>query len=138
MSDTAVNVTAIAAAVSPFIVAVAGILIKMAVSGLAAEIKSWTGAQVDQAAINKIDGMITDEVGALVAAADDNLANAVIPVGSPIVAKIANKVVMMLPGELNDAGLSPSAVATKVAGAIGKLQAAMTRLPASPGVAPKA
>jgi hypothetical protein len=138
MSDPSATVAAapIVAVVAPYLVQLAIVLIPIAVAWLANEFRRGAGVQVRQAALDKIDAWAESEAGALVAAAADNLATDKIPVGSPIVADIATRMMLALPDELKAAGLTPDVVATMVAGKIGKLQASMTSVaPAAPAAA---
>ncbi len=138
MTDTSSAVAAapLVAAVAPYIVALAGIAVPALVGWGLAEVRKLTGIQVQKAASDTLDAMIEDEVGALVAAASDNLATTSIHIGSPLVAAIANKIVTAAPDVLAQAGVSPTAVAGMALGEIGKWQACMTAV--SPPAAPTA
>lgn len=128
MNDTVTTVAAssLVAAAAPYIVAVL-VAIVIGLIGFAAKaFTKYTGIQIKQSAIDNLDAMAKAEAGALVAAASDNLATKTINVGSPIVAQVVNKIVMAAPGLMKDAGLTPDAVGTMVAGHIGALQATMT------------
>ena len=127
MTDaTFVAAASLVADIAPYALAIVGALTPIAVGWLAAEVRKLTGLQMQQSAIDKLDSMIEAEAGALVAAASDNFATASIPVGSPIVADIAKRVLANAPAVLAADGLTTDVVATKVAGAIGRLQARMT------------
>ena len=84
MTDTSTAVAAapLVAAVAPYIVALAGVAVPALVGWGLAEVRKLTGIQVQKAASDTLDAMIEDEVGALVAAASDNLATTSIHVGS--------------------------------------------------------
>lgn len=137
MTDTSTAVAAapLVAAVGPYIVALAGVAVPALVGWGLAEVRKLTGIQVQKAASDTLDAMIEDEVGALVAAASDNLASVSIKAGSPIVAAIAGKIVAAAPSVLADAGLAPAAVAGMVHGEIGKWKASMTAAAPTPASA---
>lgn len=133
MSDpSTISAAPIVTVVAPYLVQLAMVLIPIAVAWLANEFRRRTGVQVQQAALDKIDATAEAEAGALIAAAANNLATDQIKVGSPIVASIALRMAAALPKELAAAGLTSDAVATMVAGKIGKLQASMTTVAPPP------
>jgi hypothetical protein len=141
MSDanTAVAAAPLVAAVAPYVIAIAGVVAPALVGWGVDQLRKLTGVQLQKAASDRLDSMIEDEVGALVAAASDNLACVSVHVGSPLVAAIANKIVAVAPGVLAEAGVSPAAVAGMVHGEIGKWQAGMTSVsPPSAAAAGKA
>jgi hypothetical protein len=129
---TAVSAAPLVALVAPFIVGLASIVVPALVGMGLAELRNLTGLRVQQAAGDKLDAMIADEVGALIAAAADNLATASIKVGSPIIAEVAGKLIASAPDLLAKAGITPDAVAGMVHGEIGKWQASMTRVAPAP------
>ena len=135
-TPTAIAAAPLVAAIAPYIVALAGVAVPALVAAGLAELRKMTGIQVEKSAAEKLDAMIEDEVGALVAAASDNLATASIHVGSPIVAAVADKVVAGAPEILAKAGVDPADVAGMVAGEIGKWQAGMTRVSPPPAPPP--
>jgi hypothetical protein len=122
MSDPAASIAAstLVADVAPYAIA---LITAVVVPWCAAEFRKLTGAQVSQDAVNKLDTLARAEAGALIAASETNLAGVAIPVGSRIVADAAARVIAAAPGVLEQAGLSPTAVATMVAGHLGGMQA---------------
>lgn len=125
-SATAVAAAPLVALAAPYIVAVAGVVAPTFVGFALAELRKLTGLQIQKSAADRLDAMIEDEVGALVAAASDNLATTSIPVGSPLVASIAAGIAAKAPDMLAKAGVDPASVAGMVHGEIGKWQAGMT------------
>jgi hypothetical protein len=130
MSDStaSVAVSTLVADVAPYAIA---LITAVVVPWCAAEFRKLTGAQVSQDAVNKLNTLAKAEAGALIAASETNLAGVAIPLGSTIVADAAERVIAAAPGVLEKAGLSPSAVATMVAGHIGEMQA-LAPAPAAP------
>ena len=126
MTNAAIAASAIVADVAPYIAVVAGAVVPGLVAMGLAELRKLTGLKVQQAAVQRLDAMIEDEVGALVAAASDNLATTSIPLGSPIVAAIANRIIAAAPHVLSKAEVDPASVAQMAVGEIGKWQANMT------------
>ncbi|HYA07757.1 MAG TPA: hypothetical protein VEF90_17860 [Xanthobacteraceae bacterium] len=128
MTDTSTAIAAapLVALAAPYIVAVAGVVVPALVAAGLAELRKLTGLRVQEAATDKIDALIEDKVGQLVAAASDNLATKAIPIGSPLVASIAMEIAAAAPGALAKAGIDPASVADMVHGEIGKWQAGMT------------
>ena len=126
MFDTVIAARALVADAEPYVVALIGVVVTAAGAVISAEIKRYTGLAVDQAMLAKVERYIEDKAAQQVAAAADNLAHAEIDVKSPIVADIVTKIVAAIPVELNALGLTPIAVAHKVAAAFGRLQAGMT------------
>ncbi len=131
MTDS-ISAAAIVAAVAPYGLA----LLPVAIGWAAAEVRRRTGFQISQGAVDKLDTLAKAEAGALIAASPTNLAGVSIPVASPMVADAAARVLAVAPKILEDAGLSPAAVATMVAGHLGAMQAQMP--PAAPTPAPAA
>ena len=82
--------------------------------------------QIQQAAADKLDAIIEDKVGGAVATAADNLATKSIPLGSSLVASIAQEVIAEAPGVLATAGVTPASVAGMVHGEIGLWKKGMT------------
>jgi hypothetical protein len=121
MTDTATAVAAapLIASIAPYAVALIPVLIAWGV----AEFRKATGVNVSAGAVDKLDALAKAEAGALVAASATNLAGVAIPVRSTIIAGAVTRIVAAAPGVLADAGLTPDAVATMVAGHIGALQA---------------
>jgi hypothetical protein len=130
MSHSVVATSSLVAVAEPYVVALIGVVVTAVGAFISAEIKRYTGLAVDQAILAKVETYIEDKAAQEIAAAADNLAHAQIDVKSPIVADIVSKIVAAIPAELNAVGLSPTAVAHKVAAAFGRLQASMTAAPA--------
>ena len=126
MSNTVIAASALVAGAEPYVVALIGVAVTAFGAFLAAEIKRYTGLAVDQALLAKVERYIEDKAAQKVASAADNLAHAEIDVKSPIVAEIVAKIAAGIPSELEAVGLTPTAVAHKVAAAFGRLQASMT------------
>ena len=114
------------AALEPIVVQVSAVIVAAGISWAAARFARATHVTVQQAALDKLTKAAQAEAGALIAAAGDNLATEKIAVGSPTVAEIANRIVRGMPEALVVAGVTPTHVATMVAGKIGELQARMT------------
>jgi len=132
MSNTTVTASGIIADLQPYIVTAIGVVIAAIGALISAQIRKYTGIAVDQATVDKVDKYIADKAAQAVAAAGDNLATHQINVGSPIVVDITGKIVSALPGELAAIGLTPEAVANKLAAAFGRLQAQMASVPVTP------
>ena len=137
MSDTAIAASSLVADAQPYVVALIGVVVTAVGALISAEIKRYTGLAVDQAMLAKVERYIEDKAAQRVASAADNLAGARIDVHSPVVAEIVAKIVAAIPGELAAVGLTPIAVAHKLAAAFGRLQATMTAVSA-PASAPNA
>lgn len=133
MSD-AISLAPLAQLATPFVLAVAGVIVKFASDAIVAEVKKYTGYVFQQGAVDKVDAAIEDKIGAAVAAADGNLATVSIPAGSKIVVDIANEIIDEIPDLLKQAGITPASVAGMVHGEIGKWQKEMTRV--SPPIQP--
>jgi hypothetical protein len=135
MSDptSAIAVAPIFDALTPIVVQVVGVVIAAAITFAAARFSAATGYQFKAGALARITAMAQSEGGAWILAEKDNLANRSIPVNSPQIAAIANKIAQALPGEMNSLGFTPSHVAMIVAGELGKLQASMTSVSAPSG-----
>lgn len=107
----------------PYILAALGAVITGVGTWIAAIFQRRTGIQVSQAAIAKVSQDAKDTAGAWFAAQEPQIAaHAVIPIGSPAIAKLANAVLASAPAEIK-ADVPPEKVATMVAGEIGRLQA---------------
>ncbi|HEY1944131.1 MAG TPA: hypothetical protein VGH40_18615 [Roseiarcus sp.] len=133
MTNAAIAASAIVADAAPYIVALSSVVVPGLVAMGLDQLRRLTGLRLQQAAADRLDAMIEDEVGALVAAASDNLATTSIPLGSPIVAAIAARILAAAPDLLAKAGVDPASVARMALGEIGKWQASMTSVsPASP------
>jgi hypothetical protein len=134
-ANTAISVAPLLSALTPIVVQVSGVLIAGAAAWAAARFHQATGITIQQGALDKLTTMTQAEAGALIAEASDNLAGRSITASSPMVADVANKIVRTMPEVLVAAGVTPSGVATMVAGHIGALQSGMPALP--PPAAPK-
>jgi len=129
MSSTLIAVSALVADAEPYVIAFIGVAVTAVGAVLAAEVKRFTGLAVDQAVLAKVERYIEDKAAQAVAAEADNLANRQIDVKSAVVAEIVTKIAAAIPAELDAVGLTPAAVAHKVAAAFGRLQASMTAIP---------
>ena len=134
---TDISLAPLVSALAPIAIQTAGVVIAAAVAWAAARFHAATGVTIKQGALDSLTKAAQAEAGALVAAAGDNLATAAIAINSPQVADITFRLVRGMPDALNAAGLTPSNVATMVAGAIGELQARMTSV-TPPATAPSA
>ena len=132
MSNTIIAASSLVADAQPYVVALIGVVVTALGAVISAELKRYTGLAVDQALLAKVEKYIEDKAAQQIAAAADNLAHAEIDVKSPLVAEIVAKIGAAIPGEINAVGLTPTAVAHKVAAAFGRLQASMTAVAASP------
>jgi len=130
MSNTIIAASSLVADAEPYLVALIGVVVTAVGAVISAEVRRYTGLAVDQALLAKVERYIEDKAAQQVASAADNLAHAEIDVESPLVADIVAKIVAAIPVELNAVGMSPTAVAHKVAAAFGRLQAGMTAAPA--------
>jgi hypothetical protein len=132
MSNSVIAASSLVADAEPYVVALFGVVVTALGAIISSQIKRYTGLAVDQALLAKVERYIEDKAAQQVAAAVDNLAHVEIDAKSPIVADIVSKIVAALPAELNAVGLTPTAVAHKVAAAFGRLQASMTAFAAAP------
>ena len=132
MSTTLIAAGPLLAAAQPYVVALIGVVVTALGTLITAELKKHTGVAVHPALVAKVERYIEDKAAQAVASAADNLAGREIDVKSPIVAEITGKIVAALPAEINAVGLTPTAVAHKLAAAFGRLQASMTAVPVAP------
>ena len=132
MSDPSTTVGAAQAVsdVTPVIQAIVGAIVTGLVGYGVGLVKKYVGVSLDKATEAKIDDMLGNLAAQEVAKAADNLATAQIDVKSPVVKSIVDQVVAALPKEMNAVGITPEAVAAKVAAEFGRLQASMTIVPA--------
>jgi hypothetical protein len=133
MSDTTIAASSVLAVLQPYLTALATVIVPLIAAWGVGELKRYTGIAVSQTVIDKVDSYIADLAAREIAAAADNLATKQIDVGSPLVKQLLGKVLLALPTELQDLGLSSDAVAAKIAAAFGRLQASMTVVPAPKG-----
>ena len=127
MTDT-IPAGALVADAAPYIVAVAGVVVPTLVGLALNELRRLTGLKIQQGAADKLDSLIEDKIGGLVAADARNLATATITIDHPMVAGIANAIIAEAPDALAAAGVTPAAVAGMAHGEIGRWQAGMTRV----------
>jgi hypothetical protein len=136
MSDTATTAAAapIIAALQPYLTAAATAIVGGMITLAAAVYKKWTGIQIGAANLAAIKAAAETEAGKAVAAAADNLVNARIDVGSPIVTAASDAIARRLPDFIKASGITTDDIDHLVAGEIGKLQARMTAVtvPAAP------
>jgi hypothetical protein len=128
MSDPAIAAGSLIAPAIPYVATLIGVVVSALGAYIAAQIKRYTGLAVDQAVLAKVERYIEDKAAQEVAAAADNLAHAQISVKSPIVAGLVTKIAAAIPEDLAAAGLTPEAVAHKLAAAFGRLQAAAPKI----------
>ena len=127
--STAVGTSSVVSDALPY-VQTAAVAIITGLSGIAvALIKKYVGISADQAVVDKVDAHIEQLAKAEIAKAAGNLASAQIDVQNPIVKALVDEVVDVLPIELEKLGLGPEAIASKIVGAFGGLQAQMTIVP---------
>lgn len=135
--STTIAASSLVADAQPYVVALIGVVVTAVGAFISAEIKRYTGLAVDQALLAKVEKYIEDKAAQEVAKSAGNLAGAQIDVHSQIVADIVTKIVGAIPSELNAVGLTPTAVAHKLAAAFGRLQASMTAVPPAAAAAAK-
>jgi len=128
---TAVAAAPFVAAIEPYLVDLATLIVGGAVTLAAAAIHKWTGVAVSSTAVEAVRRAAATEAGKLVAAAADNLAARQINVESLLVKQASDALAERLPDLLKSAGITPDALDHLVAGEIGKLQAQMTSAPAA-------
>jgi hypothetical protein len=126
MSNTVIAASSLVADAEPYVVALLGVIVTALGAIIASQIRRYTGLALDQALLAKVERYIEDKAAQRVASAADNLAHAEIDVKSPVIADIVAKILAAMPDELNAVGLTPTAVAHKVAAAFGRLQAGTT------------
>jgi hypothetical protein len=133
MSDPTATVAAssLIVDVAPYALALVPFVIGWGV----AEFRKLTGAQVSQAAVDKLSTLAKAEAGAMMTASETNLAGVAIPLGSKVFADAANRIIASAPGVLASAGLTPDAVATMVSGHLGAMQSSSPAAAAAPAVA---
>ena len=138
MSDPSTTVGAAQAVsdVTPVIQAIVGAVIAGLGGFAVGLIKRYVGVTVDQATVAKVDTYLSDLAAQEIAKAADNLATKQIDVRSPIVKVIVDQVAAAMPKEMTAVGLTPEAVAGKVAAEFGRLQASMTAVPTPPAPTP--
>lgn len=134
MSDpsASIAVSSLVADVAPYVISIAGVIIPLIVTMAYNKLHQLTGIEVSKAQLAKLDTFAKAEAGALIAASKTNLAGVAIPVGSPMIAWAADRVIDALPKILADVGLAPRDVATMIAGHIGTMQAS-SPAPVPPG-----
>jgi hypothetical protein len=115
----------------PIAVAVIGAIATGLVGIGIAAIRKWTGLQISTTYQEQLEKAAAIEAGKLVAAAADNLANASIPSGSPMVKAIAQKLFTEehLAQAIDATGMTTDRIAALIVGELGKLQAHMTYAP---------
>ena len=124
-----VSFAPVLAALEPIVVQVSVVVIAAGVSWAAAQFARATHINIQGAALDKLTKAAQAEAGAAIAAAENNLAGAKIEIGNPIVAAAASRIVNAMPEVLVAAGVTPTNVATMIAGELGRLQASMTAAP---------
>ena len=128
-----VSLAPIINALAPLAVSVTGVIISAAVAWLAQKGGALLHVKIEQSAIDKITQAAQHEAGALIAAAQGNLAAESIKVSDPRIADAAGRIVATMPDVIKAAGLTPTAVATAVAGELGRMTApAAPPAPATP------
>jgi hypothetical protein len=120
------------AIITPYLTAIASVIVPAILAFVLAEIKKYTGINAAAAQQDQIASWASTEAGALIAKAADNLAGRSFTVSSPEVQSIVNYAPPVISSALTDLGMTPSAAAKVVAGEIGKLQASQTVAVASP------
>ena len=139
MTDaTAIAAAPLVATLEPYIAAAVTALVGGAVTVAARAFARWTGLQLEQAAVDRLAAAAEIAAGKIIAEASDNLAARSIHVASPLVRGAVEDILAGMPDVLKAAGLTPKAVEDMVHGAIGRLQAGMTRVSPQPPPAPAA
>ena len=129
MSDpSAVGAAPFVAVLAPYLNALAVAVAPLLVAWALSLFRKWTGVQVDAAYEKRLEAAAATEAGKAIAAAEPGFANAVIPLGAPIVKQAVENILSAehLADVLAATGATPENVADLVAGEIGKLQARMT------------
>jgi hypothetical protein len=122
-----IDITGIAVAVAP--------LAKAAISALFLSLGTWalaiwskvTKQQISDKALADLRSHAEDAAASLVSAAEDNLATKSITITSPGVRTAVQAIVSNFPDILQKTGMTEGHVAVLVTGAVGRLQASMTR-----------
>lgn len=109
--------------VVPLIIAVIGFALKAGLTAAVVELQKRTGIAVKQAAVDRVTQELTNYAGMFIAHGEANILNATVTTGSPGIDDLANKMLAAIPGELQQAGITPATVPSLIVGAIGKLQA---------------
>src|SRR5574337_1049676 len=120
---TAVAAAPFVAAIEPYLVDLATLIVGGAVTLAAAAIHKWTGVAVSSTAVEAVRRAAATEAGKLAARQ--------INVESLLVKQASDALAERLPDLLKSAGLTPDALDHLVAGEIGKLQAQMTSAPSA-------
>ena len=124
--ETTAATAPIIAALQPYLTAAATAFVGGVITLAAAVYRKWTGIQIDAANLAAIKAAAETEAGKAVAAAADNLVNARIDVGSPIVTAASDAIARRLPELIKASGITTDDIDLLIAGEIGKLQARMT------------
>lgn len=139
MTDSAlIAVPTLIAFVAPYALALIPVILGWGV----VELRKHNLINLSDAAVAKLDTLAEAEAGAMITASETNLAGVAIPLGSKVFADAAARVIAAAPGALDDAGLTPTAVATMVSGHLGSKQASspatapVAVIPNSPAAAP--
>lgn len=122
---TDVSLAPLVGVLTPYAIQLSAVVIAAGASWAAAQFTKATHIKVEAAALDKLTQAADAEAGALIAAADGNLAGVAVHVSNPMIAGAANRIIDGMPKVLDAAGVTPDRVATLVAGALGKLQATM-------------
>jgi hypothetical protein len=118
-------------ALAPLIASAAVAAITGGLAWLAPKIAQALHIPVQKAALDSITAAAQAEAGAIVAATTSNLAHVSITVSNPVIADAASRIVNAMPDALEKAGVTPSQVATLVAGKLGEITAPAAAPPAA-------
>ena len=108
-------------AILPIVASVAVAIITTGLTWLAPKIAAALHVPGQKAALDSITAAAQAEAGAIVSAAESNLAHVSITVGNPVIADAASRIVNAMPGALAKAGITPSQVSTMVSGKLGEM-----------------
>lgn len=122
-SSSAVSAAPFIDALAPYIVAVGVTVVTAAIGWAAQQFSKMTGINIDAQHLANLKSAAASEAGALLAADAQNLAGKTFNIGSPEVAAIVNRIGARFPDAVKALAPTPNALATIVAGEIGKLQA---------------
>lgn len=121
---TEVSVNPLVAAITPIVVAIIGVVLKLSIDKLAAAFVARTGVQLQQVDLDRFEKTISNYAGVLLAKGDASIVNAQIDVGNPQVASLTNLVIAEIPQVLTRLGITADGVAQALTGKIGHSQMA--------------
>lgn len=126
-----VSVAPLVVDIKPYVDVFVDAVITAGVGIVAFYVQRYTGYQVTALQQKELAAKLDSLAGAEVAKAGDNIATDVIHINDPRVASIANAAIQALPKVAADLGVTSASIASDAQGALGKLQASMTSVPAA-------